>query len=44
MRVLATTEQLERERADKEQAARRRPATLHGTHRIVLLVVFLDIA
>jgi hypothetical protein len=44
VRVLVTPEQLERERAGMEQAASRGLVSIHGTHRGVLLVEFLDVA
>jgi hypothetical protein len=44
VRVLATAEQVSRERAGMEQAARRGLVTIHGSHRGVLLVEFLDVA
>jgi len=43
VRVLATSEQLQRERAAIETAAARGLVKLHGTHRGVLLVEFLDV-
>lgn len=44
VRVLATPQQLERERAGMEQAASGGLVTIHGSHRGVLLVEFLDVA
>jgi hypothetical protein len=44
VRVLVTPEQLERERAGLEQAAKQGLVSQHGTHRGVLLVEFLDVA
>jgi hypothetical protein len=44
VRVLATAEQVSRERAGMEQAAMRGLVTIHGSHRGVLLVEFLDVA
>jgi hypothetical protein len=41
--VLATAEQVRKERAGMEQAARAGLVKIHGTHRDVLLVEFLDI-
>ena len=43
MRVLATAQQVQRERHGMEQAARAGVVTIHGTHRGVLLVEFLDV-
>jgi hypothetical protein len=43
VRVLASAEQVQRERPGMEQAARRGLVTIHGTHRGVLLVEFLDV-
>jgi hypothetical protein len=43
VRVLATAEQVSRERAGMEQAARRGLVTIRGSHRGVLLVEFLDV-
>jgi hypothetical protein len=44
VRVLATAEQVQRERPGMEQAARRGLVTIHGTHRGVLLVEFLVVS
>jgi hypothetical protein len=44
VRVLATAEQVSRERTGMEQAARRGLVRIHGSHRSVLLVEFLDVA
>jgi hypothetical protein len=43
MRVLVTAEQVQRERPGMEQAARRGLVAIHGAHRGVLLVEFLDV-
>jgi hypothetical protein len=43
VRVLASAEQVRKERAGMEQAARRGLVTIHGSHRGVLLVEFLDV-
>ncbi len=43
VRVLASPEQLQRERIGMESAAARGLVKLHGTHRGVLLVEFLDV-
>ena len=43
VRVLASAEQVRKERAGLEQAARAGLVTIHGTHRGVLLVEFLDV-
>jgi hypothetical protein len=43
VRVLATAEQVSKERAGMEQAASRGLVTIHGSHRGVLLVEFLDV-
>ena len=43
VRVLVTPGQLERERAGMEQAASRGLVSIHGSHRGVLLVEFLDL-
>jgi hypothetical protein len=43
VRVLATPEQLQRERVGMEAAAARGLVKLHGSHRGVLLVEFLDV-
>jgi hypothetical protein len=43
VRVLATAEQVQRERPGMEQAARAGLVSIHGTHRGVLLVEFLDV-
>ena len=43
VRVLATAEQVQRERPGMELAARRGLVTIHGTHRGVLLAEFLDV-
>ncbi len=43
VRVLASAEQVQRELPGMEQAARRGLVTIHGTHRGVLLVEFLDV-
>ena len=43
VRVLASAEQVQRERPGMEQAARAGLVKIHGTHRGVLLVEFLDI-
>ena len=43
VRVLATAEQVRKERAGMEQAARAGLVKIHGTHRGVLLVEFLDV-
>jgi len=43
VRVLATAEQVQRERPGMEQAARAGLVKIHGTHRGVLLVEFLDV-
>jgi hypothetical protein len=42
VRVLASAEQLRKERAAMEQAASRDLVKIHGSHRGVLLVEFLD--
>ena len=44
VRVLVSADQVGRERAAMEQAARRGLVRIHGTHRGVLLVEFLDVA
>ena len=44
VRVLVKPEQLERERARMEQADSRGLVSIHGPHRGVLLVEFLDVA
>ena len=41
--VLASAAQVRKERPGMEQAAREGLVTIHGTHRGVLLVEFLDI-
>ena len=43
VRVLATAEQVRKERAGMEQAASAGLVKIHGTHRGVLLVEFLDV-
>ncbi len=43
VRVLATAEQVQRERPGMEQAARRGLVAIHGSHRGVLLMEFLDV-
>ena len=43
VRVLAPAEQVQRERPGIGQAASRGLVTIHGTHRGVLLVEFLDV-
>lgn len=43
VRVLATAEQAQRERPGMDQAARAGLVKIHGTHRGVLLVEFLDV-
>ena len=43
VRVLATAEQAQRERSGMDQAARAGLVKIHGTHRGVLLVEFLDV-
>ncbi|MFM7514491.1 MAG: hypothetical protein ACKO3F_14270 [Cyanobium sp.] len=43
VRVLITPQQLERERGGMQQAARDGLVTIHGSHRDVLLVEFLDV-
>jgi hypothetical protein len=43
VRVLASPEQVERERVGMEQAALRGLVTVHGIHRGVLLVEFHDV-
>jgi hypothetical protein len=43
VRVLVSADQVRRERAGMEQAARRGLVRIHGTHREVLLVEFLDV-
>jgi len=42
VRVLASAEQVRKERAGMEQAAKAGLVKIHGTHRGVLLVEFLD--
>ena len=44
VRVLVSADQVGREREAMEQAARRGLVRIHGTHRGVLLVEFLDVA
>jgi hypothetical protein len=41
--VLVTAEQVRKERAGMEQAARAGLVRIHGTHRGLLLVEFLDV-
>ena len=41
--MLATAEQVQRERPGLEQAAREGLVQIHRTHRSVLLVEFLDV-
>jgi len=43
VRVLASAEQVRKERAGMEQAAKAGLVKIHGTHRGVLLVEFLDV-
>jgi transglutaminase-like putative cysteine protease len=43
VRVLATAEQVRKERPGMERAAKAGLVTIHGTHRGVLLVEFLDV-
>ena len=43
VRVLASAAQVRKERPGMEQAAREGLVTIHGTHRGVLLVEFLDV-
>ena len=43
VRVLASAEQVRKERAGMEQAARAGLVKIHGTHRGVLLLEFLDV-
>ena len=43
VRVLVSAEQVRKERAGMEQAARAGLVNIHGTHRGVLLVEFLDV-
>ena len=43
VRVLATAEQVRKERAGTEQAANADIVKIRGTHRGVLLVEFLDV-
>lgn len=43
VRVLASAEQVRKERAGMEQAASRALVSIHGSHRGVLLVEFLDV-
>jgi hypothetical protein len=42
VRVLASAEQVHKERTDMEQVAKAGLVRIHGTHRGVLLVEFLD--
>ena len=44
VRVLASAEQVRKDRAGMEQAASRGLVSIHGSHRGVLLVEFLDVA
>jgi hypothetical protein len=44
VRVLASAEQVRKERPGMEQAASRGLVSIHGSHRGVLLVEFLDVA
>jgi 3,4-dihydroxy-2-butanone 4-phosphate synthase len=43
VRVLASAEQVRKERAGMEQAAKASLVRMHGTHRGVLLLEFLDV-
>ena len=43
VRVLASAEQVRKERTGMEQAAKAGLVKMHGTHRGVLLVEFLDV-
>jgi hypothetical protein len=43
VRVLASAEQVRKERSGMEQAAKAGLVKIHGTHRGVLLVEFLDV-
>jgi hypothetical protein len=43
VRVLASAEQVRKERAGMKQAARAGLVRIHGTHQGVLLVEFLDV-